>query len=639
MATNTDFLRFSAYSIKDLITRKLAQDSNFTDQVYEGSNLAILIDIFSYMAQCLLYSLNNAAAESMFSDTQIYENINRLVNFIGYNPRGCQPSNILFQVDTSTLKDNETKSLLKYSYIDTDITDVYGGKIYFSTVQNVDITKNNNTVLMYNGRWMRYSTTFISSGEPYQKFILSGLTSSSENDTMVPWKMIHVYVKTANDKNDKYVEYKCVTEGLFTDNNIFNGTYVYTNVNGNIFNLRLNENKTYEITFGNGRNGNIPANNDQIIIYYLKSNNVDTFDTINPNTIKDKIYKHSPSDFRMSEDDYTAFFGNNTKNMLDNNPETGCKFTNITESSKAISEESVNEIRLNAPEWFKTGNRLVTESDYMYYIKNRFSDNVIDAKCQNNWQYITTFYKWLYELGINGRYIFFNKRNASDSYYINQARIVKYDYKYSNASDSNNVYLWIKMRNSSDIYTSVIDNELQPIKMLTQEIVYLKPIHVYFAPCASELEEAFNELKDDRAFNADNYSYIELTVNDDIMYTNTDIQIKTAQIIRDYFNEEKCRLGQTVDLSEITSKILNDTGIQKIRTVYNDDNGTIKIVNGLSFASWSADYVDRGEDLDISNVTKTLELFQFPKLYNGNNLESQIKVIRKTINNINITQF
>jgi hypothetical protein len=84
------------------------------------------------------------------------------------------------------------------------------------------------------------------------------------------------------------------------------------------------------------------------------------------------------------------------------------------------------------------------------------------------------------------------------------------------------------MRNSSDIYTTVIDNELQPVKMLTQEIVYLKPIHVYFSPCAAELEEAFDELKDDSAFNANNYSYIELTVNDDIVFTNTDIQIKTA---------------------------------------------------------------------------------------------------------------
>lgn len=66
---NTDYLRFSAYSIKELITRKLSEDALFTDQVYEGSNLAILIDIFAYMAQCMLYQLNNAAAESMFSDT------------------------------------------------------------------------------------------------------------------------------------------------------------------------------------------------------------------------------------------------------------------------------------------------------------------------------------------------------------------------------------------------------------------------------------------------------------------------------------------------------------------------------------------------------------------------------------------
>ena len=51
MAINAsnDFLRFSAYQIKDLITRKLSEDTNFTDQVYEGSNLAILIDIVSYM--------------------------------------------------------------------------------------------------------------------------------------------------------------------------------------------------------------------------------------------------------------------------------------------------------------------------------------------------------------------------------------------------------------------------------------------------------------------------------------------------------------------------------------------------------------------------------------------------------------
>ena len=66
---NTDFLRFNAYSIKDLITRKLSENSKFSDQIYEGSNLAILIDIVSYMYQCLLLNLNNCASESMFADT------------------------------------------------------------------------------------------------------------------------------------------------------------------------------------------------------------------------------------------------------------------------------------------------------------------------------------------------------------------------------------------------------------------------------------------------------------------------------------------------------------------------------------------------------------------------------------------
>lgn len=46
----------------------------------------------AYLYQCLVYQLNNAASESMFSDTQIYSNINRLVNLIGYNPKGCTPA-------------------------------------------------------------------------------------------------------------------------------------------------------------------------------------------------------------------------------------------------------------------------------------------------------------------------------------------------------------------------------------------------------------------------------------------------------------------------------------------------------------------------------------------------------------------
>lgn len=46
---STDFVRFSPYSIKELIIRKLSEDSRFTDQIYEGSNINVLIDLVAYM--------------------------------------------------------------------------------------------------------------------------------------------------------------------------------------------------------------------------------------------------------------------------------------------------------------------------------------------------------------------------------------------------------------------------------------------------------------------------------------------------------------------------------------------------------------------------------------------------------------
>ena len=62
------------------------------------------------------------------------------------------------------------------------------------------------------------------------------------------------------------------------------------------------------------------------------------------------------------------------------------------------------DIRENAPQWFKTGNRLITKKDYEYFItSNRASifSGIIDVKCMNNWDYLTTFYRWLYNMALN----------------------------------------------------------------------------------------------------------------------------------------------------------------------------------------------------------------------------------------------
>jgi hypothetical protein len=35
-------------------------------------------------------------------------------------------------------------------------------------------------------------------------------------------------------------------------------------------------------------------------------------------------------------------------------------------------------------------------------MKNIAATSVVDCKVQNNWEYCSSFYKWLYDLGLNG---------------------------------------------------------------------------------------------------------------------------------------------------------------------------------------------------------------------------------------------
>lgn len=150
-AEKTDFLRFSAYSLKNLITQRLSEDSKFTDQVYEGSNLTILIDLVAYLYQCLVYQLNNAASESMFSDTQIYSNINRLVNLIGYNPRGCTPAQFPAIVYPTNARG---KIIPMFSTLDTGKIDRNGKKIVFSTASTYRLDSDESqTIQLFNGHW------------------------------------------------------------------------------------------------------------------------------------------------------------------------------------------------------------------------------------------------------------------------------------------------------------------------------------------------------------------------------------------------------------------------------------------------------------------------------------------------------
>lgn len=309
-ANKTDFLRFNANSIKELITQKLSSDKKLTDQIYEGSNISILIDMVAYMYQCLVYQLNNAASESMFSDTQIYENMSRLVKMLGYNPKGIIPSQGTFLFNNEENSGLADKVILPFSFIETDKTDAYGKKVCFSTIEQYSINSDRNySMTLYNGKWKMYPEVFTASGSNYETFSLGLIGSSITSNKLVANNMIKVYV---NSRNVIDGEWRYTDKELFTENDFNSKQYGYIIDNTEkLYNIRLNENKNYEIKFGNGTLGRKLNAGDTLYIFYLDTNGLDG--QITPEELgQGKKFKHSPEDFGISDSLYEAIFGKNS---------------------------------------------------------------------------------------------------------------------------------------------------------------------------------------------------------------------------------------------------------------------------------------------------------------------------------------
>lgn len=678
---NTDFLRFNAYSIRDLINRKLSEDSTFTDQIYSGSNLAVLVDIFSYMAQLLLYSLNNAASESMFADTQLYENINRLCNFIGYNPKGMSPASVVCKLSyISDSSEQLTRFIFPYSYINTGKTDSKGKPIYY-TVPNSDAINNewngpyeiktedtpayeyNKNITMYNGKWKLYSKIFVSDGNPWQTFVLDEVRSNAYTNDYVAHDFFDVYV-VSKDGNNIY-KFKQTSYQLFKDpfkinvqnevmdNGFYNTkSFLYSgnlDDSGTIFNLKLNENKNYVISFGDGSTGAIPPKDSSIYIVYMETNgpegiidigdinvNSMTIDTLNlKRDILEKIW------FNGEINSENVFGSDSDDNII-----------NITASTIPVLEENVDDIKSNAPNWFKMGNRLVTKSDYEYFIKTypSFNSMVSDVVCMNNWEYISTFFKWLYDLGV--------KSDKNSRKYLNQNRLIKTNYKIADAADANNVYLWYvpsnindeSNRNADTVTTMMhnITNVIEPIKDLTHEPSVMPGIPVRFELCAADASLAKKWVQDGGSINFKSNNtettYLEITLADDYIYSSSNIYSLIADIFSNYFATYN-KLGSVINFGDIVTMISEIEGVNKIRTVYIPKDGSNPIIyNGISMASWTTDnnnLIDEGVDFELGISGRSLEKFQYAYFENSSlaNLLNQIKILKTTSSVLNQVQY
>lgn len=597
------YAAFDATNLKSLMIDRLNQGNVFTDQIYEGSNFNSLLDVIAYSYNVLLFYLNKTASESMFSQAQLYENMNRIVKALNYNPIGFQSSVVAFEATAPTTLPAGVYTIPRYSYFTVNgipYSFVQDATFIKTTDAREVLTQFNNSTLLYQGIFIPYPL-YVANGSPFEEFSLAAVSEQGSNE-LIDHTNIYVYV--TNDA------------GQYEQWNRVNSLYL-EDPNSKSFECRFNENQRYTIKFGNNVNGKQLKPTSVVSVFYLKSDG--TAGEIGPGVLdNNKLFLFNEPQFNTIFNDIktnlTYVNSDQAANLTFINPAASTAFTNV---------EDALSIRSNAANTFKTQYRLITTSDFETFIKNNFSNVLNDVKVVNNWEYLAEHVRYLYNIGLevpnNDSRVLFNQVTFADS------------------CDFNNIYVYAvpKLQNSNMNSTKLrnnflgtglkdkIINELLDVKMTTSEIVIMDPVYIAVGLGVASNEEISNQL-----LTSDIISETKLVIgrSPNSRYSENEVKNQAVNILRDYFSVENAKLGQFINLDLLTTKIFNIPGVTSVsctRAV----NGQQITRSGLSLLVFNPVYSEPGEDINVINQSITLPYFKIPYIYNPDAIFSNIEIV------------
>jgi hypothetical protein len=578
------YVTFDGTSLRDLIINRLNQGQVFTDQNYQGSNFSALIDVISYSFSTLLFYLNKTSSESTFSDAQVYENMNRIVKLLNYKPVGRLTQNVPFDLSINSSLSQGNYFIPRYSYVNV-------GGTTFSFNQDVNFSKLTNgqeSIADISNNYLLYQGTF----QEYPLYSAAGIDNevlflSLSDNTYIDHFNIHVYVKPQNTTSWK--RWSNVTE-LFLHGSV-----------DEVYETRFNENKKYEIKFGDNINGKKLNQGDQIAVYYLKIDPTAT--GIGANSLNgNPIVKFNSVQYNTILTDTNSTY----ENALSPAQLKDLTLSNVFPSTSYSSEETVDDIRQNAPKNFRSQYRLVTIPDYETFVKTNYANLLADVKVVPNDDYLKGHIRYLYDIGLNNPQL--------------QNQILFNQIKFANSCNFNNLYVYCVPKNVYQEYLSapqkeIILNGLQDSKTITTQIVPIDPVYVYmdFYVAAPNVPLALSDI---------NNSKLRIIKTANTRRADSSILNDVKNVFSSTFNRTTSKLGQLINMYQLSIDLLNIDGIQAVQT-YRADVGAY--VNGVSLVLWNNLYPTQDISLHTQNVI--LENFKYPIFNNISDLSSRIEVV------------
>jgi len=596
------YAAFDATSLKALMQSRLSQGGVFTDQIFEGSNFNSLLDIIAYSYHVLLFYLNKTGSESQFTQAQLYENMNKIVKALNYNPVGAQSSILSFKATAPSSLPVGIYTIPRYSYFTVN-------GVYYSFATDTtfikssegteDLTQLSQSTLLYQGQFLEYPL-YTATGSPFEQFSLA-LVGENDENILIDHRNIFVYVF---DDTRRWVEWKRV-DSLYLEGPASKS-----------FECRLNEKQRYEIKFGNNVNGKQLMSSNIVAVYYLRP--AGNSGEVGPGMLDgNTLFLYGTSLFQ-------SIFNNvksQNQTYTSNEQAASLIFSNTEASTDYSPIETAEEMRQNAPNTFKTQYRLITTSDFETFIKSNFSNLIDNVKVVNNWDYIAEHMRYYYNIGL--------KSPSNDS------RVLLNQVTFSDSCDFNNIYVYvvpkIKKINSAQTYNNFLSiglkdyiaRGLQETKMATSEIVMMDPVYTAFGIGVASNAEINNFILTPDIIKE---STLVISRSPSSRFSETEIKRQVFNIVSEYFAPGNTELGQLVNLDFLTTKILEIDGVVSIsckRTI----NGVETLRNGLSFLVFNPVYSGGKEDIQVITQSLPLPYFKLPYLHNVDSFISQIEVI------------
>ena len=585
------YTSFDATSLRDFIINRLTEQGTFTDQIYRGSNMSSFIDVIAYSFHTLLYYLNRTSTESMFTETTIYENINRIVKMLNYNPIGYQTSNLSFDAFASEDLVPGTYTIPRYSFINSNDT-------YFSTDSDISFTKNSSSGesipvigqkhLLYQGKWVEVPSQQ-STGQDFETIFVT----TTEEGTKVDHFHVHVYVK--DYESGRFYQYT-ETSSLYLHG-----------PTERVFEKRFNENEIYEVKFGDNVTGSRLNAGDEVWVYYLES--LGEGGQVGANFLDDTtLTLYGTNTFNTLKNDIKP---ENIKYITFDNVET-LSFTNTQPSTIPQQRESVDEIKRKAPLHLSSQDRLVTLPEFKTYIEKNYGNMLTSSDVIDNVTFMDGHMKYLSEdIGIQypnlESRVMYNHLNVSTSTHFNNIYIYGVPKMTTNTSST------VMTNFLSPASKELIINDISKKKMVSHEVILMDPVYVAVNIGVTTSAETLTPGITDNTKLIVKKSAVSLRDNDAIIQEVTDT-------IAAYFMNTDMNLGQLIDVNALGSSILEIPGVDSIETSRTDIDLTVP---GLSLSIWNPVYEG---DTTITNQNIKLPYFKFAYLHDAFNLFKKVVI-------------